>query len=309
MRRDTQIGIILGIVILVIIGVFLSTRTNSDVPQIPELVLSEGVSKPLEVEEISINDLIEKEEIDETSTIGDATVEPHSDVESVESIPLLKQLNETIVDTNDDNTSLEGKWEGIPEAIVEKPKYAPEQQLTDEIKSAEETVKTDESQIAEEVPYDKVEEETFTADQQHEHIASVGNTTKSIHKVKANDSLFKISKKYYGDEGKWDIIFEANKDTMSNPHAIYVGQELIIPEVTVRRTESQPIISHVEKTEEQDTTVSTVTHTVQSGDSLYRIAGKYYDDPAKWEKIYEANKDEIDDQGLLMKGQILVIPQ
>ncbi|MBT5305098.1 MAG: hypothetical protein HOL31_08465, partial [Candidatus Scalindua sp.] len=52
MRRDNQIGVILGIVILVIIGVFLSTRTSDNETVIPDLVLSEDVRQESEIEEI-----------------------------------------------------------------------------------------------------------------------------------------------------------------------------------------------------------------------------------------------------------------
>ena len=55
MRRDTQIGIILGIVILVIIGVFLSTRASDNEAVLPDLVLSEEVRQKTKVEEIDIN--------------------------------------------------------------------------------------------------------------------------------------------------------------------------------------------------------------------------------------------------------------
>ena len=49
---------------------------------------------------------------------------------------------------------------------------------------------------------------------------------------------------------------------------------------------------------------------VKKGDSLWRIAGSkdVYNDPAKWRKIYEANKDKISDVALLYPGQKLVIP-
>ncbi len=55
MRRDTQIGIILGIVILVIIGVFLSTRPSDSEMVLPDLVLSEGTRQKTKVKEIDIN--------------------------------------------------------------------------------------------------------------------------------------------------------------------------------------------------------------------------------------------------------------
>jgi len=49
---------------------------------------------------------------------------------------------------------------------------------------------------------------------------------------------------------------------------------------------------------------------VKKGDSLWRIAGykSVYNDPGKWRKIYEANKDKISDIALLYPGQKLVIP-
>jgi nucleoid-associated protein YgaU len=49
-------------------------------------------------------------------------------------------------------------------------------------------------------------------------------STKTIYKVKPNDSLSKIAKEYFGDETKWYKIFEANKINMSDPNSLYVGQ-------------------------------------------------------------------------------------
>ncbi len=60
MRRDSQIGIILGVVILVIIGIFLSTRTTVYETKTPDLNLSEESAAESEIEEIDINELIEK---------------------------------------------------------------------------------------------------------------------------------------------------------------------------------------------------------------------------------------------------------
>lgn len=47
--------------------------------------------------------------------------------------------------------------------------------------------------------------------------------------VKSGDNLSKIAQEQLGDSGKWTEIYEANKDKISNPNAIYVGQELTIP--------------------------------------------------------------------------------
>ena len=50
-----------------------------------------------------------------------------------------------------------------------------------------------------------------------------------IHKVVSGDTLGKISKEYLGEAGKYMEVFNANKDQLSNPDLIQVGQELKIP--------------------------------------------------------------------------------
>jgi len=70
--------------------------------------------------------------------------------------------------------------------------------------------------------------------------ASVANSNRRItHKIKANDSLFKLAKRYYNDGSKWKKIFQANKNKMSNPNSLKIGQELLIPNITVSRKEDK----------------------------------------------------------------------
>ncbi|MFH2138595.1 MAG: LysM peptidoglycan-binding domain-containing protein [Candidatus Omnitrophota bacterium] len=52
----------------------------------------------------------------------------------------------------------------------------------------------------------------------------------STYIVQKNDTLGKISKKVYGTSVKWNVIYEANKDTLKNPDKIYPGQKLKIPQ-------------------------------------------------------------------------------
>ena len=47
--------------------------------------------------------------------------------------------------------------------------------------------------------------------------------------VGKGDNLSKIADKVLGDSTKWKEIYEANKDIISDPNKIYVGQELTIP--------------------------------------------------------------------------------
>jgi len=48
--------------------------------------------------------------------------------------------------------------------------------------------------------------------------------------VAAGDSLSKIAKHVYGNANQYMKIFAANKDKLSDPDKIKVGQELVIPD-------------------------------------------------------------------------------
>lgn len=47
--------------------------------------------------------------------------------------------------------------------------------------------------------------------------------------VQSGDTLSKISKQFYGNANDYMKIFEANRDILSDPNKIQVGQELVIP--------------------------------------------------------------------------------
>ena len=51
-----------------------------------------------------------------------------------------------------------------------------------------------------------------------------------IYQVAAGDTLSKISKHFYGDANAYMKIFEANKDVLTDPNKIGVGQKLRIPD-------------------------------------------------------------------------------
>lgn len=46
---------------------------------------------------------------------------------------------------------------------------------------------------------------------------------------KSGDCLWKIAKKVYGDESRWEAIFEANRDVVKDPDVIQAGTTLRIP--------------------------------------------------------------------------------
>ena len=50
------------------------------------------------------------------------------------------------------------------------------------------------------------------------------------------------------------------------------------------------------------------TYTVVGRDTLSKIAQLEYGDAKQWRKIFEANRDQIEDPDLIFPGQVLRIP-
>jgi nucleoid-associated protein YgaU len=49
--------------------------------------------------------------------------------------------------------------------------------------------------------------------------------------IQPGDSLGKIAREHYGDEGRYMAIFEANKDVLADPSLVVVGQEIVLPKL------------------------------------------------------------------------------
>ena len=52
-----------------------------------------------------------------------------------------------------------------------------------------------------------------------------------------------------------------------------------------------------------------VFYTVVSGDSLWKIASKHYGDGNKWQALFEANREVIQDPDLIYPGQQIRVPE
>lgn len=108
--------------------------------------------------------------------------------------------------------------------------------------------------------------------------------------VVSGDYLWKISKKdeIYGDAYQWMRIYCVNKDQIKDADLIYPDQIFKIARG-----------------------VGDNEHLVVKGEFLHKIAGmaKVFNDPTKWTKLYEANKDIISDPSLIYPHQVLTIPR
>jgi len=108
--------------------------------------------------------------------------------------------------------------------------------------------------------------------------------------VVRGDYLWKISGKQdiYDDPYQWMRIYTYNKDQIKDPNLIYAEQ-----------------IFKIQRE------VGPNEYLVVKGDWLGKISSNpdIYNDPAKWTKIFEANKDIISDQNVIYPYQVLQIPE
>ncbi len=50
------------------------------------------------------------------------------------------------------------------------------------------------------------------------------------------------------------------------------------------------------------------SYTVQSGDNLSKIAKHFYGNANAWQRIFDANRDQLSNPDLIKPGQVLKIP-
>lgn len=114
------------------------------------------------------------------------------------------------------------------------------------------------------------------------------------HTVVRGDTLWDIAEHYYGDPRRYPEIAAANR--IPNPDRIFPGQVFVIPGLTARPSVPPPA----------PPPSASMTYRVVRGDSLWKIARRFYDDPRRYPQIAAANR--ISNPNLIFPGQLLVIP-
>ena len=158
------------------------------------------------------------------------------------------------------------------------------------------------------------------------HPARQEPSTKT-YRVVDEDTLYRIAEKTYGT-GKglmWRKIYEANRDKLSDPSAIKPGQILVIPSLgqpapaTASDVSQREALDHIRSyvtgyssadSETPRNTTRQKVHVVKSGDNLTRIARRYFNDTSSGSvnKIFEANRDQLNDPNDVAIGMKLRIP-
>ena len=74
-------------------------------------------------------------------------------------------------------------------------------------------------------PPENTSDRDWTAYEQTEKIE-----TQKFHIVRKRETLSDVARQYYGSPAKWQKIYNANRNVVSNPNAVRPGTKLILPE-------------------------------------------------------------------------------
>lgn len=112
--------------------------------------------------------------------------------------------------------------------------------------------------------------------------------------VQPDDSMWTISKRWFGDATRWREIARGNPEI--NPDRLQVGQRLQLPagndtpSVGLNRAAAIPVAA---RSTPQSSGGSSRYYTVRSGDTLSTIAESYYRSETRWHEIYDANRGTV----------------
>ena len=133
-----------------------------------------------------------------------------------------------------------------------------------------------------------------------------------VHTLQPNETISTLADKYYGDYRKFHLIAEYNE--LEDATKVTVGQEIKIPVL-----EGMPIVVDraAIKTDSGETSESMpgeiitvkgyITHSVQTGETLSKLAQMYYGDLMKYPIIAKFNN--LEDGVSVRVGQELKIPE
>lgn len=107
--------------------------------------------------------------------------------------------------------------EPAPAPVIAKEKAAPAEVKT-KVTAAEEKSKPAAKQVP--TPTERAAAPTLVKSPQ---------SAAQEYTVKAGDTLSKLAERFYNSMSKWERIYNANRDSVKNPHYIYIGQKLMIP--------------------------------------------------------------------------------
>ena len=133
-----------------------------------------------------------------------------------------------------------------------------------------------------------------------------------IHTIQPDESISMLAKKYYGDFKKFQIIAEYNQ--LEDATKVRGGQEIKVPVVAGIPFFAKPediitVSGEIPKSSLTEVVLvkKFITHTVEPGESLSKLALRYYGDYKKFPIIAQYN--QLDENAGVRVGQEIRIPE
>ncbi len=127
--------------------------------------------------------------------------------------------------------------------------------------------------------------------------SAIGQQGISLSHVNMQDNKLYIAGTAKSEDAKnkvWDAIKQANSS----------WQNELVADITVDQQAASASAGSGSGQQSQAR-----TYTVQSGDSLSKIAQQFYGKATEYNKIFEANRDKLSDANKIQPGQVLNIPE
>ncbi|MBL0922571.1 MAG: LysM peptidoglycan-binding domain-containing protein [Phycisphaerales bacterium] len=132
----------------------------------------------------------------------------------------------------------------------------------------------------------------------------------SEYTVEAGDTLWKLAARFLGNGSRHQELAAMNTDRLGSGGELRVGTKIRVPASATQGAAPTTNPAAGKNAKPADTKAETPrTYTVQSGDTLRKIATKTLGSESRWKDILEANKSTIKDPNALRVGVKLQIPR
>lgn len=125
--------------------------------------------------------------------------------------------------------------------------------------------------------------------------------------IQKNDSLWKVSKSFYGTGTHWKRIYSANKDVLPNSTTLPVDRELRIPAPPEREQTASEDGSEQQPPFQVDNPDR--WYKFKKGDRLWDVAKKQLGSGTRYNEILKLNKERIEDPEHIRSGTWLLLPE
>lgn len=143
--------------------------------------------------------------------------------------------------------------------------------------------------------------------------SSAASTARTI-TVEEGDTLYQLAADHLGSASRYEELYRANRDQLSSPSQLKVGMKLRLPSPAAnapvsiaRANDGLPAVT-ASPVAPADPKASK-TYTVKASDTLYSIAQSQLGSGGRWREIYQLNRQSLgDDEDALKVGQTLKLP-